>query len=471
MDLDLAKAAVDLATAGGATYAEARLEHDRCQEFLIKKGIPEGARSYSRAGAAIRVVIGKGLGFSSTNILNRDGLRAAVDLALRNAKMAALRGPERPALAEAPVLTGTWAKEVKMALDEVSLETKIDHLLAEDSAIPQGDDVVGRMLSYRDTVTTRLFVNSDGAEIRQELPRAVLWATLAIKGVNGSEMSGKQLGATGGFEDVLAWDTGAVMTREVEMLRKVLAGGGRAPTTPTTVIVGPEIAGIAVHESCGHPQEADRILGREGAQAGESYLSRDSMGFQMGSEEVNIADDPSIEGTYGYYAVDAEGVKARDRDLVTAGKVSGFLLDRGTAAELGTESNGAARAQSFDREPLVRMSNTYVRPGDHTFAELLEGISEGVYIATFTEWNIDDRRYHQKYVGKEAYMIRNGELAEPLRRPTIECTTPTFWRAVSACGKEIERSAGTCGKGEPMQAVPATFGGPHLRLEDFRLAA
>jgi Predicted Zn-dependent proteases and their inactivated homologs len=51
--------------------------------------------------------------------------------------------------------------------------------------------------------------------------------------------------------------------------------------------LAPEISGIMAHESVGHPFEADRILGREAAQAGESYLGRDAVGSRVGSPEAS----------------------------------------------------------------------------------------------------------------------------------------------------------------------------------------
>ncbi len=44
------------------------------------------------------------------------------------------------------------------------------------------------------------------------------------------------------------------------------------------VVLGPEVVGIVCHESSGHPSEADRMLGRESAQAGETFLDRRSLG-------------------------------------------------------------------------------------------------------------------------------------------------------------------------------------------------
>ena len=112
------------------------------------------------------------------------------------------------------------------------------------------------------------------------------------------------------------------------------------------------------------------------------------------------------------------------------------------------------------------MANTFVLPGKMSEEEILEGVKNGVYMKSFTEWNIDDKRFNQRYVGREAYIIENGELKYPVARPVIETTTEKFWTAVDAVSENIEFDAATCGKGDPMQGVPVYTGGPSIRLRE-----
>ena len=224
--------------------------------------------------------------------------------------------------------------------------------------------------------------------------------------------------------------------------------------------------GLICHESSGHPSEADRILGREAAQAGETYLKKDSIGLRVGSRLVNVVDDPTLDGSFGFYLYDDEGVKARKRTLIKEGVINEFLHNRETASVFGVKSNGSARASAFDREPIVRMANTYLEPGDYSVEELLEDVKEGVYIRSFMEWNIDDRRFNQRYVGLEAYRILNGEIKERIRNPVLEVTTTGLWSSVDAVGRDLEFQAAYCGKGDPLQGIPVWTGGPHVRLRE-----
>jgi len=175
--------------------------------------------------------------------------------------------------------------------------------------------------------------------------------------------------------------------------------------------------------------------------------------FMSAGGNININSD--IEGD----------VRAMGGNINIGGNVLGDLLAMGG----NVKSNGSARASSFDVEPIIRMGNTYVKPGDHSEEELIEGVKKGIYLKNFTEWNIDDVRFNQKYTGLEAYYIENGKIKYPVKKPAIEITTTSLWQSVDAVGKKLELHPGTCGKGEPMQGMPVFLGGPLMRLKGIRL--
>jgi TldD protein len=164
-------------------------------------------------------------------------------------------------------------------------------------------------------------------------------------------------------------------------------------------------------------------------------------------------------------------VKARKRRLIKNGIIDEPLLNREFGTRFGTGSNSAARSVAYNREPIIRMSNTFFEPGDYTFEEVIEDVRFGVYMRTFSEWNIDDRRYQSKYTGTEAYLIKNGELTETMvRRPVMETTSVGLLSTVDAVTKDLDLAfPATCGKGDPMQGVPVYAGGGTVRFRGIRL--
>ncbi|RJS84951.1 TldD/PmbA family protein [Candidatus Bathyarchaeota archaeon] len=327
-----------------------------------------------------------------------------------------------------------------------------------------------RILTIDNIVTEKHVVTSDGANVWSRIPRVAFSAFItALKPGKGIVQRYFDLGESNGWEAIERWNIPLRLKEETTSLCRILLEATEAPKGTLDVVLGPEVVGLVSHESSGHPAEADRILGREAAQAGETYLNKDSLGLKVGSERVNVVDDPTINGSFGFYLYDDEGVKARKRILIKEGRINEFLHNRETASVFGVESNGASRANAFNREPIVRMANTYVEPGDYSFEEMIEDIHDGIYIKNFMEWNIDDRRFNQRYVGLEAYRVKGGELKERIRNPVLEVTTIGLWSAVDAVGEDLEFQAAYCGKSDPAQGIPVWTGGPHLRLRNVRL--
>ena len=126
-------------------------------------------------------------------------------------------------------------------------------------------------------------------------------------------------------------------------------------------------------------------------------------------------------------------------------------------------------ANNYDVEPMLRMSNTYVESGNSSEEEIIEETKKGIYMKSYMQWNIDDKRFHQRYTGSEAYLIENGKLTKPVFAPVMEVTTPTLWSSIDMIGKKVEMYAGNCGKGQPMQGIPVYFGGPMMRLKNITI--
>ena len=372
--------------------------------------------------------------------------------------------------AEEKAVKTMWKAEQKQKIGDVSSEEKINRLLEVDKAIVSPEvNVVSRMLVCSTSLTQTFFVNSEGSTISSLIPRVNVIANgiTIIENGETEQLPFKQYGYTGGWEAFETWKLEDDLAREVQVLQRITKEAKKITPSKMDLVCGSEVTGIACHESCGHPMEADRILGREMSQAGRSFIYPKGpywIGSQIGSEIVTIIDDPTIVNSYGYYLYDDEGIKARPRYLYKEGVIHEFLQNRETAAKLGTRSNGASRSINYDREAIVRMANTYLQPGDMTNEEVFKNVKHGVYMHSFTEWNIDDVRFNQRYVGREAYLIENGEVTTPVKRPIIETTTLSFWSAVDAVSKDIHFDSASCGKGDPMQGAPVFTGGPIMRL-------
>jgi len=469
MTEDLVDYAVEHARSKGATYAEARFEQQTNEDFVVRGGIVDALDSTESRGIGVRVLAGGSLGFTATNLLTRSDVREIVERAIALAKGAKRKKPVK--FAQEPAVTADWSVPEARPLADTPVEERVDEIVSIDrDLVGLKYKIPGRFFMCYSNRISKYFANSEGSKIRSYSPRVRLYYHLTLVKGGDVEQCNENYGWSGGWE---ALEEVRARDRVLEAARtaiNALEHGKKSPEGKTDLVAGPQVSGIASHESCGHPTEADRILGREASQAGKSFITPDGGGMKIGSGVVNVVDDPTMEHAIAFYRYDDEGVKARRRYLYKRGRVSEFLQNRETAAVLGTRSNGAARATNYDREAIVRMANTFVEPKDRTPEEMIEEVKRGVYMKSFMEWNIDDKRWNGKYVGREAYLIENGEVKGPVRRTVVELTTKAFWSAVDAVGKDLELfHAGWCGKSDPGQALDAALGGPTIRLRNVYL--
>ena len=472
---DVLRAALSEALIHGATYAEARFQSDTSDSILLKNGIPEASSHAEVRGVSVRVLFEHSLGFSATNFCTKRAVREIARKAVAVARADSELTMRGTSMDDSKVGMGRFEIKPRVRFENVDPASKIELLsdgyrAARESSEKTGVKLSGCVLGLNTSNTEKFILNSDGAEIRSLVPRAALSGFLSLSGKGGETIQRfLDRGEASGWEAVERWNLPLLLSEEADALARTLLEAEKTPRGEMDIILGPEVVGLVCHESCGHPSEADRMLGREAAQAGETYLKPETIGKRIGSTLVTIVDDPTILGSFGFYLYDEEGVKSRKRYLMRKGIVEELLQNRETAASFGVRSNGSSRAVAYGYEPIVRMANTFLEPGDHSKEELIQDVKHGIYIKNFMEWNIDDRRYHQRYVGLEAYKIENGILQERVRNPVLEITTEGFWRSVDAVGNDLEFQAAYCGKGDPMQGIPVWTGGPHVRLRDIRI--
>jgi TldD protein len=449
LEKDLADYAIKISE---AEYTEARVEEEIKKIYILNNGKFESSIEEKQKGIGIRVIENGAAFFSLTN-LSKKKIREGLNEAINEAK-----------LSSSIVLSEEKAYKANYrVVEDFPTEEKIKEFLLDLDKRINLSWVKSKIFVLTNILTKKYFSNSDGSKIYSEIQRFHLEYNIISKDGNKIEQRNFFFGSSGGWKSFLKLKVDETIEDEAKKVIKIIKAK-KSKKGKYDVILAPELVGIVVHESCGHPLEADRILGREAAQAGESYAKIDSINKKIGSEKVTIVDDPTVKGSYGFYLFDDEGVKAKRKFLIKNGIINEFLLNRETAFILNTKSNGSARAMNFSREPIIRMSNTFVLPGDYSLDEMVKDIKKGIFVNSFTEWNIDDVRWNEKYVGFEAYEIENGEIKDFVRRPIIETTTEELYSKFDACSKDLKFVAGTCGKGEPMQGVPVWMGGPHIRI-------
>ncbi len=458
---------VDKALALGASYGEAAFHRVKGFQIILMNGSPITASYTLSEGVRVRVIAGGSLGFSATDSLEKHDIVNVVEKAVRHAKTTASLVSKSVEMSDERLGRARYEASARKDPEERGGEDLFKLAVELYKSIDLSKykvNIESFLLGLSYSIEEKSLATSDGGLVESRIPRLEVFYSITASSEGNRANRWQQIGGSGGLELIDELGVIQVVEDDLRSLELYLRNAKTPPKGRMDVVLGPEVVGLAMHESIGHPSEADRVLGREAAQAGLSYRRRIMPGEKIGSDLVTVIDDPTIPSSYGFYLYDDEAVPARPRYLILRGVLNEYLHNRETAAIMGTHSNGSARTMAWWSEPIIRMANTYMAPGDYSLEELIEDVKDGVYIKKYMEWNIDDYRWVARYVGFEAYKIRNGRLEEPVRNPALEVNTREFFSSIDAVGSDLRFYAGTCGKGEPAQGVPVWMGGPSIRL-------
>ncbi len=473
----LANRALNLAQTKGANYADIRIVAVETQSIAVKNGIVEGLSLDAGQGFGVRVIVDDAWGFASSARIEREEVDRITMLAIDVAKASALVRGEPIDLGPREAHRDTYRTPIESDPFQVSLDEKIDLLLACDKAMRRAEGVAvaeGNMLFIRER---QLFASSEGSFIEQEIFETGVGLVATAVGEDEVQKRsypnsfGRHQG-TAGYEFIQRYDLLGSAERLGEEAVALLSAR-QCPSGVTTLILGPTQLALQVHESCGHPTELDRVLGTEAAYAGTSFLTPEKLGnYRYGSELVNMTADAIIPGGLGTFGYDDEGVPAQRTYLVKGGVFVGYLTSRETASTLGQRSNGTMRADGWSSIPLIRMTNINLEPGDWELDDLIADTEDGVYMEMNKSWSIDDKRLNFQFGTEIAYEIKNGKWGDLLKNATYAGMTPQFWGACDAiCNEGYWDVWGTpnCGKGQPSQTAHVGHGASPARFRDVQV--
>ncbi|NET15807.1 MAG: TldD/PmbA family protein, partial [Okeania sp. SIO1H6] len=235
-----------------------------------------------------------------------------------------------------------------------------------------------------------------------------------------------------------------------------------------TVVIDPILTGLFVHEAFGHLSEADMVY------ENPDLLEVMTIGRRFGPENLQIFDGAKVspflnnnveeEVHRGSYIYDDEGTPATTTQLIQDGVLVGRLHSRETAGKLGEAPTGNARCLDYHYPPIVRMTNTWIAPGNTPTSDLFTDIKEGVYARNWLGGMTNGEMF--TFSAGEAWMIRNGKLAEPVRDVTLSGNVFETLADIEAIGDDFYwDESGGCGKGG-QDGLPVGCGGPSLRIRN-----
>jgi len=433
-----------------ADYVEVRLDDTATNRIVYRGRELEEIGRIRSFGGNVRALLRGGWGFVSFN--EPAELRKRVEEAISAAHHV---GRETSMLAEVPPVVDSVRLKVKKDPRAIPLATKKEMLDRYNEKMLSVQGATSTNIMYYDGHKRVVFASSEGSYIEQERIDVVSRLSATARKNGDMQQASMSLGALNDFAYVEALDETARLLgeRAVELLSAPYAKAGTY-----TVVLDPILAGVFCHEAFGHLSESDFVY--ENDRMKEIMV----LGRQFGQPHLNIVDGAAVPDLRGSFKYDDEGVPAQKTDLIRDGILVGRLHSRETAGKMGERVTGNARALDYRFPPIVRMTNTYIEPGNISFEELIADIDEGVYARNWFGGTTSMEMF--TFSAGEAYMIRNGKVAELLRPVKLTGNLFTTLMNIDALGNDMDfNQGGGCGKGGQMP-LPVSNGSPHIRIQD-----
>lgn len=433
-------------------YLAIRLEEAEGTDIFLRGDKVETLSEGISIGGQVRACYKGGWGFASFNRLS--GLAERIEEAIAAARIV---GDEETILAPIEAiqatcqlpLTGSDPRHIPLGEKKALCDRYTQILRTLDPRIATTS------VRYGDSAQRIILVTSEGTAIEQSWVDMEMRFAATARNGETVQTGRETTGSRKAYEDLIALD---------EQVRGAAQRAVSALSLPPvkgntyTVVIDPILTGLFVHEAFGHLSEADM------AYENPDLLEVMSIGRRFGSDELQIFDGAAPGGHRGSYYYDDEGTPATTTQLIKDGVLVGRLHSRETAGKLGEQPTGNARCLNYHYPPIVRMTNTWIERGKTPVQDLFADIKEGVYACNWLGGMTNGEMF--TFSAGEAWMIRNGKIAEPVRDVTLSGNVFATLADIEGIGNDFYwDESGGCGKGG-QSGLPVGCGGPSLRIRD-----
>ncbi len=441
------------ALANGGDYADAYFEHRLFTSLHLEENLLKEISELVSLGAGVRVVSGEETGYAYTNDLSTSGLMGAARTAgsvarfgarISQVNLSPVDVPNRFPAARPPYMGPV--EDIIASIEAANESARATDPRVRDVTVHWGDEWRQVLIATSEgelaTDTTPLFVFSVSVVVEEDGKRQVGW---------------KNLGLRAGLE-VFSPDKAATLAREAVSQALTLLRAEPAPAGEMPVVLAPGTSGVLLHESVGHPLEADANRKKMSVFSGR-------LGEKVATELCTVVDDATQPHLRGSVNVDGEGIVPQQPTvLIEKGVLRGYLHDRLSARLMKMSPTGNGRRQDYSAVPIPRMTNTFLAAGEEKPVDILRSVQRGIYCQAFSGGQVEPAVGQFTFSMHEAYLIENGNITTPVKGATLIGSGLGVLQNIVAVGHDLllDRGAWACGKHG--QSAPVGVGTPTVKI-------
>lgn len=451
---NLCQKALTRALSKGGDFADLFFEHTISNYVILEDGEVNQAYSSVALGVGIRTVSGEQVGYGFTQELTEKSIIAAASTAATIADSE----PIKSAGKFIPLEINNYYP-LSTLLTSVPLESKLPVVQSvNDKCFELSPEIIKVNAGFHDQQKRIFIVTSEGYKVEDLLPMNYLWANVTAEKDGKRERAGWNIGGRRDFSFYTPSLVDEVAKEAVDRVL-VLFQAVQPPAGEMSVVLGPGVTGVLLHEAIGHGMEAD--FNRKKI---STYCTM--IGKKVAEPFVTIIDDGTNPNLPGSLNVDDEGTAGQKTILVENGILTSYMHDKISARHYKVKPTGNGRRQSYEHYIQPRMRNTYMLPGPAKPEDVIKNVEKGIYVKDVSNGQVMIGAGDFSFYVSQGRKIENGKFTAPIKDVNIMGNGPKMLRNVTMVADDLQMSkgaGGACGKGG--QAVPVGFGMPTVLVK------
>ena len=436
----------------GGDFAEIFVEKKNSSNLFMIDGKVESSISGRDFGIGIRIFKGLFSVYGYTNDMNEESLLKATK------KIASsISGTKEDITINLIKQDIENINKIQIYPQDIKKSEKIELMkIASHSAKDYDKHISQVRVSLGDVKQNILIANSEGLFTTDERVRGRI--SIESVATDGNDMQTGRVspGASAGFEFFRNMDIEAE-AREASRIAKTMLFASYAPSGKFPVVIDNRFGGVIFHEACGHGLEASSVAKGNSIFAGK-------MGQMIASPLVSAIDDGTLPNEWGSLTIDDEGHKTQRNLLIENGILKGYLVDKLNGRRMGIKSTGSGRRESYKYAPTSRMTNTFILNGKSSFDEIIKNTEYGIYAKNMGGGSVNPATGDFNFAVMEGYIIRNGEICEPVRGATLIGNGGEVLKKIDMVGNNLGFGQGMCGSSSG--SIPTNVGEPTIRVSE-----
>ena len=436
----------------GGDFAEIFVEKKSSSNLFMIDGKVESSISGRDFGIGIRIFKGLFSVYGYTNDMNEESLLKATK------KIASsISGTKEDITINLIKQDIENINKIQIYPQDIKKSEKIELMkIASHSAKDYDKHISQVRVSLGDVKQNILIANSEGLFTTDERVRGRI--SIESVATDGNDMQTGRVspGASAGFEFFRNMDIEA-QAREASRIAKTMLFASYAPSGKFPVVINNRFGGVIFHEACGHGLEASSVAKGNSIFAGK-------MGQMIASPLVSAVDDGTLPNEWGSLTIDDEGHKTQRNLLIENGILKGYLVDKLNGRRMGIKSTGSGRRESYKYAPTSRMTNTFILNGKSSFGEIIKNTEYGIYAKNMGGGSVNPATGDFNFAVMEGYIIRNGEICEPVRGATLIGNGGEVLKKIDMVGNNLGFGQGMCGSSSG--SVPTNVGQSTIRVSE-----